>query len=436
MNLGKNTKIGIRRKAPAPSPKPASTPLRHSGGTTQRPSPQRPAPARTSPARAAAAREQSTASAPGARPRSQPGAVASAARQYTGAFSGALNNLSEQEQRVADVANRRRADTERYSAYVMGQQGTIAAAAAQADQQALKNVQSVQGAAHANIQSLQTQQAAQNEAQGVGAPTAQMRAGLVDDANRTQMMLGAAGTRQATVGNANVGRAQFLQAAALANMNAHKRAISGEEFEQQSAIGREKTGVLTMKTQESLASKRAQQAAAAEIESARIDADTDAENRASRERIAGANISSRERLTEAQIANSALQGRANRRLRRKEAAAGGKGGGISPSEQRQRGDSARGLIDAAAQATGRARDLARSREAVDKNTGLVIEGERRPGKTPTQVRARLYEDYPGISAAAVEAAIDAAFPTYGTPAQRKKRRARFEQELRRRKSGQ
>ncbi len=434
MQLSRATRNAIGSHGPAPAP--AATPGPGRGAASRKRRAAAPAPLAPAAARQRAARSQ-VSPAPSASPRrasAPPAAIADAARQYTGAFSGALNNLSEQQQRVADVASRRRADAERYAAYVMGQQGTVAAAAAKADQDALQNIQNVQGAAAANIQALEARQAAQNEAQGVGAPTAQMRAGLADDANRTQMLLGAAGTRQATLGNANVGRAQFLTAAAQANMLAHQRAISGDEFDQQSALGREKTGVLVTKTQESLASKRAQQAAAADVQQAMIDAESDAADRASREGIASAGLSTRERIEQAKIENQQLQGRANRRVRLKTAKAAGKAGGISPSEQRQRGDSAQGLIDQAAAATGRARELARDKPKIDLATREPIPGETRPGKTPTQVRAKLYEDYPGISAVAVEAAIDAAFPTNAKA--RKRNRALFKRELARRKRGQ
>lgn len=419
-----------------PVPQPASTPLRHRTSTDAAPR-RSPAPRRSTPSpsvRKRAASAQARPAAPAEPRRASPQAVASAARQYTGAFSGALNNLSEQEQRVADVASRRRADAERYTAFVMGQQGTVAAAAASADQQALANIQSVQGATQSNMMAIQGGMQSQRAAQGLdGSVPYQQLAGVVDDQNRTQMLLGAAGTKQAVLGNANRGRAQFLQAAALANMNAHQRAISGEEFEQQSAIGREKTGVLTMKTQENLASRRAAAAAQADIESAQIGAESDAADRASRESIAGAGLASRESIAAANRENSALQGRANRRARLKAARAkGSKGGGVSAAETRQRGDSAASLIDEAAQATARARDLARAKPSIGAD-GRPIEGEKRPGKTVAQTRARLYEDYPGISAVAVEAAIDAVFPQ--SAARRRRTRAQFKKELTRRKRG-
>lgn len=424
MNLGK---LNMGRMKP--TPRPANTALRPRATAPARPGtqvgPKRPVatgsqvgPKRQVPVAAVApadARRQqaaraAAAPAPAAR-RPAPAAVATAAQRYTGAFSGALNNLDEQEQRVHDVASRRRADAEKYAAYVMGQQGTVAAAAATADQQAFDNIRNVQASTQYGLMEIQGNLSKQREAQGLGGPVpAQQLAGVVGDATRAQQLLGAAGTQQAVVGNANKGRAQFLAAAAQANMLAHQRAISGDEFEQSSAIGREKTGVLTTKTQETLASKRAAQAAAADVASAEIAAQSDAADRASRESIASSRNATSAEIANARISSSEQEGRKGRQARLKQARIGAASRATAASKTSAKASAAdkrRATEDGVKVRTAGAdaRTLINSQIPVrDPKTGKPTGKTRKP--TEAEVRAKMRDRYDDVDIA--NAAMDIA----------------------------
>src|SRR3954471_2334350 len=143
--------------------------------------------------------------------------VQQAARRATGAYSGALNNLSDQQARVQAVGARRQADADKYAAYVMGQQGAIAAAAHKQDQETLGLDAAVQKATLDSQLKIGGQLTAQRATAGATGPVPlQQFSGLVDDQQRAQALLGAVTQQQADKTNTNAGKAQFLQAAAQA----------------------------------------------------------------------------------------------------------------------------------------------------------------------------------------------------------------------------
>lgn len=220
--------------------------------------------------------------------------VAQAAKRYTGAYSGALNSISEAQQRVHDVAARRQADNAAYTAYTMGKQGAIAAAAQQQDQNALRNTIGVQAATLGAQQKLQAALGTTRAAQGIEGPVpAQQMASVTGDAARTQALIGAVGQQQASQANTNVGKAGFLGAAAQAAMLANSRAIAGDEYNQFSDLEGQKRGILVQKTESAKADKRAAAQAAADQYAAELAASERAADRASREGIAGATLAAR-----------------------------------------------------------------------------------------------------------------------------------------------
>lgn len=264
-----------------------------------------------------------------------------AVERYSGAFSAPLNNLSDAEQRARDVAARRQTDAKAYTAYVMGQQGKLAAAGMAADQNALHQTQGVQAATLAGNAGLGRGLQAAREAQGIsGTVPTQQLSGLADDAQRQNLILGAAGQQSADRANTNAGKAGFLGAAALAAMTANQRAIAGDEYNQVSGIRREKTDVLSQRDQSAAQERAAQSAAEADIAKAQLEAQDRAADRSSRENIAGANIQLRQQLNESSQAFQARQNRANRKVRLKTAAVTAAAGGyVSPADQRRRNTS-------------------------------------------------------------------------------------------------
>lgn len=373
-----------------------------------------------------AAPAKSTAAAPAAP------ALADAAKRFTGAYSGSLNNISDAEQRVRDVAARRTADADKYQAYVLGKQGSIAAAAGQADDKALAQTQGVARAALGGTLALQAGLQTQRDVQGgagvAGGPLqgragtgaglgvgpgaggqpqstegrvpAQQLTGLVDSGTRAQMLLSGLAQQSADKANTNRGKAGFLAAAAQDSMMANKRAIAGQEFEQLDILGREKTGVLNARTENAQANSRAKQAAAASIAEAQIRASEQAADRASRESIASGGYDLRRQLNESDQSFDARQKAADRASREGIAKAGrragarGKNGSkpISPAEQRARDGDANKLRNQTASATAIARNLARP-----------VKGE--ADATDDEIRAVISKELPGVAAEALEAAI-------------------------------
>lgn len=283
------------------------------------------------------------AAAPAPRPRPSATAQRAAVQRYTGVMAAPLNELSDAEQRAHDVAARRQADAQQYASYVMGQQGAIQAAAIKQDQANMRAHQGIQtGTVAANMQlqgALQQQRAAQGIA---GAVPAQQLNPLVDESVRTNTILGGMGQHLNTRADVNQGRAAFLKAAAQAQMMANQRGIAGDEFNQVSDIRREKVGVLGQREQVISSERQAAAQAAADVQEAKIRADEQAADRASRESIAQNAVGTRRDIASAQLQNSALQGRANRRVRLKTAALGARAQGyVSPADKRRRATSVR-----------------------------------------------------------------------------------------------
>lgn len=264
--------------------------------------------------------------------------VQQAARRETGAYSGALNNLSDQQARVQAVGARRQADADKYAAYVMGQQGAIAAAAHKQDQQTLGLDMAVQKATLDSQLKIGGQLTAQRAAAGGTGPVPlQQFSGLVDDQQRSQALLGAVTQQQADKTNTNAGKAGFLQAAAQAGLLANKRAIAGDQYNQESDIGRQRTDVLMRRTESAQADKRASASAAASAASAQLAHEDRMAALSQSAANADANRANSNAQLGARLDAQATQGRANRRVRLKTAATGAAAMGyVTPAEQKRR----------------------------------------------------------------------------------------------------
>lgn len=278
------------------------------------------------------------AAAPAPRPAAPAAAVQQSAKRYSGAYSGALNSNADAENRAHAVAARRQADADKYAAFVMGQQGSVAAAAHRQDQQTLALDTATQGATLNSQLKLQQGLGDARAAQGINGPVPlQQRVGLVDDQQAGQALMGAVTQQQADKTNTNAGKAQFLQAAAQASLLANKRAIAGGEYKQVSDIQRERTGLLTTRTESAQADKRAAAQAASDAASAQLaheDRMAALDNSAS---IAADNRANSNLQLDARLRSDATQGRANRRVRLKTAATTAAAGGfVTPTEQRRR----------------------------------------------------------------------------------------------------
>lgn len=310
--------------------------------------------------------------------------------RFTGIMAAPLNELSAAEQRARDVGARRQADAKQYAAYVMGQQGSIQAAAVKQDQAAARAHQGIQTGTNAANMQLQSAMQAQRAAQGLDGPApAQQLAGMVDVSQRTNTILGGMGQHLNTRADANKGRASFLREAARANLLANQRAIAGDEFNQVSDIRREKVGLLGQKEQIISAERQAAAQAAADVQEAQIAAEQKAADRASREAIAQGATGTRLAIAQAQLENSALQGRANRRVRLKTAQLGAKAQGyVSPADQRRRNTSVQQAEQARANAvsaikTWQARYKAKGKTFTTQHAKMVLEEE--VGKVPQAV---------------------------------------------------
>lgn len=314
-------------------------------------------------------------------------AAQAAVKKYQGAYSGALNNLSEQQQRVRDVEARRQRDADQYAAFVMGAQGNIAAAAQRADQQNLAQTVAVQGNTLGRQlmlqKGLQSQRAA---AGGDGLVPNQQFSGLVDDQQRTQALLGAVSQQASDTANTNRGKAGFLQAAAQAGLMANKRAIAGDAFNQESEIANQKTGILTQRTESIKNDKRAAaQAEATAAAAAQDHADRMAslENAAA---IAQGSQNTQRDIAGARIASAEKQGGLNRRVRLKTAATTAAAGGYAtPAEHRRRNTALKSIDTSIDQGKQRAAQLS----GAAAKTGIVL--------TPALLRHALLKDNPKMS---------------------------------------
>lgn len=283
-------------------------------------------------------------------------AKAQAPKPATGAYSGALNNISSQETANAAVAARRQADAKQYAAYVMGQQGSIAAAAHTADQAALGQTMGVAGATLGAQLKLQHGLQAQRAAQGLpGDVPAQQQAGLVSDQQTHQALLSALAGSQAARGNTNAGKAGFLAAATNASLLANQRGIAGDAFNQQQQLEGQKTNILMTKTQSAMADRRAQQAAMASAANAQLAH----EDRLAALAQSGANAqlgaTSRENVAAANASARATQGHLSRiaSLKRSKisAAAVGTPGHVTLAQTKLRNDSVKKAGDTLGRAT-------------------------------------------------------------------------------------
>lgn len=255
----------------------------------------------------------------------------STVQQYRGAYSAGLNNLSGLEQREHDVAARRQADAKQYAAYVLGKQGSIAAAAHQQDQKALLTQTGIQQIGAKSGLALQDTLQKQRAAQGIeGAVPAQQLVAPVDSQQRNNAILTAIMGRTADQMNTNQGKAGFLAAAAQAGMQANQRAIAGQEFENVSKIQGQKTELLARKTDQALESKRAQQAAAADMYGADLAARSADADRSSRVGIEQAKLDAAMSRDSADRQESRYQKSRDRQVRLKVADKYGDTGGQPP----------------------------------------------------------------------------------------------------------
>lgn len=298
-------------------------------------------------------------------------AIAAAAKQYSGAYSGALNNVSDQERRVRDVGARRQNDAKLYAAWVMGKQGAIQAASQAADDKSLQQHVGLQAATAIAQQRLQAGLQTQRDAQagagvgiqgnplaqagmgspygggpgagaavpggGAGAVPAQQLSPVVDAQTRTQSLLGNVGQQQADRANTNRGKAGFLAAAAQAQLAATQRGIEGDTFNQLTTLGGQKTDLLSRRTDAAMADRRARDAAASDAANAQLaheDRLAAIQNTAA---IAGSNQDLRRELSANELGVRQREGRANRRVRLKTSATGAAAlGYVSPADQRRR----------------------------------------------------------------------------------------------------
>jgi hypothetical protein len=345
------------------------------------------------PPSATSAKPKAAAKAPARKPAAH-AAVKAAAKRYTGPLADSLNELSDAEQRAHDVAARRQDDAKAYASFVMGQQGAIQGAAVAADQRALQQTVGLQAAgAASNAQGLGALERAR-AAQGIAGPVpSQQLAGVIDAQTRGNDLSAASSQNLADTANSNQGKAGFLKAAAQAALMANQRGIAGDEFNQTSAIRREKVGVL---------SQRDQMAAQASSDAAKIAADqaiaearlnSDAQDRASRENIADAGLQTRSDIAAAGRAEQEKQGRANRRVRLKTSSIGAAAlGYVAPAEQKRRNTAVSKLNTTRDAAVADAKQIVTAGGLTD----------------PNDVRAYLNKHYKGAPKEAIDYAIAAA----------------------------
>lgn len=340
-------------------------------------------------------------------PRPKPTAAAppaavqgAAAQRYTGAFSGALNNLSDQEQREHDVATRRQADASQYAAYVMGQQGAIGGAAARQDVAAVGTLQGIQDKSVASGLSLQNTLMAQRAAQGGQGPVpAQQLSSTVDAQQKNNALLSGVIGNVADSSRTRQGEAGFLQAAALANLTAHQRGIAGQEFENVSSIRREKTGVLAQKTNAALDDKRAAQQAAADAYAADVAAASKAADRSSRENIEGAKLSAAESRDATDRAENRYQKSRDRQVSLQKSRNYAEAGGVSPIQIAKRNTSVKKIETSRSDAMARVQALRKT--ASQPNSGFSF--------SPAVIRGVLKDEFKNAPPEVIDYVLAAAF---------------------------
>ncbi len=349
----------------------------------------------------------------------------------TGMYASAFNQLNADEQRAHDVAARRLSANEKLAQWVAGEQGKINAAGVQADNDAARKqatVQLITGAAQAGVHSRLDQIDAARQGSVTSGPGA-TRAGLVADQLATHGRLANAQNRQLTETRTGQQQAGFLAAANAATAAASAARIRGESAQDIDKIRGARTDLSIRKEDATLAAAQAADEARARVAAAQIEADTRAAEFSARMADNAADRDLRIGLAESDREFRRGENAADRRVRLKTAARSGKNGEryVSDAEVRQRGNSAAMLKDEAAKATAIARKAVGSKIATGPRAGQKYGGD--------DVRAAIMDTYPEISIEALELAIDAAFGKQITPARRKKNRAKFNAELKRRSMG-
>lgn len=345
------------------------------------------------------------AAAPAPRAAAPAAAVQQTAKRYSGAYSGALNSNADAENRAHAVAARRQADADKYAAFVMGQQGAVAAAAHRQDQQTLALDGATQAATLNSQLKLQAGLGAGRQQQGITGPVPlQQSAGLVNDQQAGQALMGAVTQQQADKTNTNAGKAAFLQAAAQASLLANKRAIAGDEYNQVSDIQRERTGLLTTRTESAQADKRAAASAAADAANAQLAHEDRLAALDNSKSIANDNRQAASDNLNTRLDAAATQGHRNRVVRLKTAAVTAAAGGyVNPKEQQRRNQAV------SASGTSIANGKASAKQLVDLSKLPPVPGSAPVKLTPELVRHRLLKDNPKMPREEQDYIIAAAF---------------------------
>ena len=266
------------------------------------------------------------------------------AKRAVGPYSDVLNSIDSETRASNDIARRRLQDNVAYVKWQQDRQGGIANNAATADRNAQRANAFTQlataGAQHRTQSTLDAQRGGRTGTVTDG--PGKSREALAGDDVLTQAMLAATQKRQNSAAVSSQGKAGFLSAATAASGQAAAAGIAGDNYRERKALGGEKRTVL--------AAREADRAAAA---AAQIAAEQDAAEAAQRNAIAQASIDARLSVAELNANARASEGAANRssaerraRLSARSRGRGSKGGGISASETRQRGDNVRKAKDA------------------------------------------------------------------------------------------
>lgn len=274
------------------------------------------------------------------------------AKRAVGPYADVLNSIDSETRASNDIARRRLQDNVAYVKWQQNRQGGIANNAATADRNAQRaNAFTQLATAGAQSRTQSTLDAQRGERTGTvtGGP-GKSREALAGDDVMTQAMLAATQKRQNSAAASSQGKAGFIAAATAASGQAAAAGIAGDNYRERKALGGEKRTVL--------AAREADRAAAA---AAQIAAEQDAAEAAQRNAIAQASIDARLSVAELNANARASEGAANRasagerarlsaetsRANSRTSARGrSKGGGVSTSEARQRGDNVRKAKDA------------------------------------------------------------------------------------------
>lgn len=272
------------------------------------------------------------------------------AKRAVGPYADVLNSIDSETRASNDIARRRLQDNVAYVKWQQDRQGGIANNAATADRNAQRaNAFTQLATAGAQSRTQSTLDAQRGERTGtVTDGPGKSREALAGDDVMTQAMLAATQKRQNSAATSSQGKAGFIAAATAASGQAAAAGIAGDNYRERKALGGEKRTVL--------AAREADRAAAA---AAQIAAEQDAAEAAQRNAIAQASIDARLSVAELNANARASEGAANRasagerarlsaetsransRTSARGRSRGSKGGGVSASETRQRGDNVR-----------------------------------------------------------------------------------------------